>query len=94
MKKSNLFVEEKDRIEATDNFIKKNNFKLVKTDQEILDYIDGGKDMFDFRSGVLIDYISFENAKVSLIQKYVKEVEEGKKKWVQITDIKEAVQDL
>jgi len=76
--------------------IKKNKLQL-KTQQEFVNKFDELKNsggVFDFRPEVLVNYLTFENAKPHLMKDYVKEVEQGLKQWEQITTIEKCADDF
>ncbi len=84
------------RIIATEAFIKKNNFKL-KPQEEIASRFNdavANPQFMDFRTEVLLDYLSLANAKPHLKDEYVTEIESGAKEWKQIVSIEEAAQDF
>lgn len=52
------------------------------TQEKILQKIkEHENDMFGFISSGLVDFLTFENAKPYLHEKYIKKVEKGKEKW-------------
>ncbi len=76
--------------------IEKNQLKL-RTQEEITIKFEQQKDsdsFLDFRPEVLMDYLSFENAKPHLKEEYVKEVEAGTKQWEQFTTIEKCADDF
>ncbi len=82
------------RIKVTEDFVKRNNLKLVRTEEEIIKRIKNAG-WFDFAAEVLVDYLSWKNAKQFYKDDYVKEVESGKReKPKKITDIYETAQDF
>jgi len=85
-----------DRIIATDEFIRANKFEL-RNEQEIIEKFKKeiqSANPFNFKPEVMLDYMSFENAKSFLKEDFVKEVEAGTKQYHHINTIKEAVQDF
>jgi len=82
------------RIKITKTFVAKNNLKLERTETEISERIKNGH-MFDFASDVLLDYLSWENAKKFYKDEYVKKIDSGEEKRPKkITDIYETAQDF
>lgn len=76
--------------------ISKNNLTL-RTQDEISKKFDertsrGG--MFDFWPEVLLNYLTFENAKPHLKEDYVKEVESGEKKWEDAPNLEKTADDF
>ena len=82
------------RIKVTKDFVKRNNLRLVRTQKEIIERINND-DIFGFAEDVLLDYLSWKNAKKFYKKEYVKKVEDGKEeKPRRITDIYETAQDF
>lgn len=87
---------EETKIQATDEFILKNKFKL-RTQEEIvekLDYHQSKESFFDFTPDVLIPVLKWEFAKKYLIPEYVEKVEKEEEKFECISDLKTIVQDF
>lgn len=80
----------------TEELITKNNLKLRSQDElsKKFDELRKTVRFIDFRPEVLINYLSFENAKPHLKEEYVKEVEAGTKQWEQITSIEKCAEDF
>ena len=85
-----------DRILVSEGFIKSNNLKLKSQEDIGAEFVRiiGENNMFEFRTEILIYYISFQTAKRFLKESAVKEYESGKEEWTVITDINETVQDF
>lgn len=80
------------RIEVTEEFVKKNNFILdVEVAKTIFNEED---DFFGFAREVAYRFMPFEDAKDHLTEEFLEKIEKGEKKYVQITDVMEAVQDF
>ena len=80
------------RINVTKAFVKYHKFKI---DTEVANKLAfNEQDILGFEQEVAIDYVSFEAAKPHLKDEFVERVEVGKDKWIQITDVMEAVQDF
>lgn len=85
-----------ERIIGSLDFIQKHNLRLRTQDEISKKYkeVTDEECFFEFRKEVLLDYLSFENAKPYLNKSYVEEVESGKKVWDIITNIEETLQDF
>lgn len=77
--------------------IKRNKLQL-RTQEEIATrfaQLQNSKEMFDFRSEILVNYVTFENVKLYLEEEYLKEVEAGTKSFEEpITDIEKCANDF
>lgn len=84
------------RILVTDEFIERNHLRLVRTPAAVLERIKKNpEDVFGFCATLMIDYLPWEDAKTLYTEDFVQSVEEGKEpKPRQITDVREAVQDM
>lgn len=82
------------RINVTADFVEKSRFRLNRKPEEIIAKIGECSGMFSFSTEVLIHYLSFEDGKKLFSTDYVKSVESGETKHVQITDVMEATQDF
>jgi hypothetical protein len=82
-------------IQATDEFIAKNNFKL-KTQDEIVAKLDDdtNKRFMDFTPDVLVPALEWDFAKKYLKEDYVEKVEKGEEKFEYASDIKTIVQEF
>lgn len=84
-----------ERILVTDEFIERNKLSLIPSKQVKARYESVGKeDFFGWAGEVLLDYISFEDAKEYFKSDYVEEVKSGATKHTTVTDINEAAQDF
>lgn len=81
------------RIEVTQEFVKKNNFKIDKRAAERIMKLKTG-DNFGFKSEVACLFLPFKKVKQFLRDDYVAEIENGEVEFHQITDVMEAVQDF
>lgn len=80
------------RIEVTEEFVKKNNFKIdFSVAKEVFNDKD---DFFGFAQEVAYKFMPFEDAKYHLTKEFLEKIEKGEAKYVQITDVMEAVQDF
>lgn len=85
-----------ERIEATDEFISKNNFKL-RSKEEVIEKIrkvNSENNFLDFRTDVLLEYLDFESAKEFYKEEYAEKVNSGEIKHEYVTDLKECAQDF
>lgn len=83
------------RIEATKEFMDKNRLNLCRQQQEIKAEVQGHRGaLFGFKSGVLLDYLSAQEASEFLSDIGKKEIEKNPSVWNQITDPLEACQDF
>lgn len=76
--------------------ITKNNLQL-RSQNELsgkFNELQNSGEIFDFRPEVLINYLSFENAKPYLKEEYVKQVESGKERWEQIATIEKCAEEF
>ena len=80
------------RIEVTEEFVKKNNFKIdFSVAKEVF---NGEDDFFGFSKEVAFRFLSFEDVKNHLSKEYLEKIEKGEAKYVQVTDVMEGVQDF
>jgi len=83
------------RINVSNDFIKKNKFKLERTQAEILEKISSNDDFWGNKQEVLMDFLEWKNSKQFYKDIFVKKVNNGEESEIKaITDIKEAVQDM
>jgi len=84
-----------ERILVTDEFISNNKLSLTSSFECAVRFEkERQSDIFGFACEVLIDYISFEDAKPHLKEDYIQKVETKEEKWEVISDINEAAQDF
>lgn len=86
---------EETKIEATNEFIEKNNFKL-RTQEEIVAKLDDDtqEKFMDFTPDVLVPALKWDYAKKYLVPEYILKVEKGEEKFEYNSDIKSIVQDF
>lgn len=65
----------------------------MRTQKEIMERFEKADDLFGTQKGDLIDYMTFENAKPYLQEKYSAKVESGEEKWEMKTDPKKEILD-
>lgn len=82
------------RILVTDEFIERNRLSLRHTPEEIAAKIKKDGDLFSFGPSVWVEYLPWEASKEFLNPEYVTEMEKANTKPKQITDVREAAQDL
>jgi len=83
------------KIQATDEFIAKNNFKLRTQDEIVAKLDDNTRERFmDFTPDVLVPALEWEFAKKYLKEDYVEKVEKEEEKFNDTSDIKTIVQEF
>jgi hypothetical protein len=83
------------KIQATDEFIAKNNFKLRTQDEIVAKLDDNTIERFmDFTPDVLVPALEWEFAKKYLKEDYVEKVEKEEEKFEYTSDIKTIVQEF
>ena len=84
---------DEERIIVTDEFIEKNNLKLISP-EEIDLLVDDDYDIFGFRKEVIIEHLPWELAKKYFKKDYVIDIEKGEKEFSHIDNIAEITQDF
>ena len=89
-------MDEEQKIEATDEFIRKNNLTLDRSQKEILGQMESTEKSFHaiFFKQILIDYLEQKHGIDLVTEDYKKKILSGKEKWEQITDLKKALQEF
>ena len=87
---------EESNVEVTDEFIKRNKFKM-RTEEEISEKIEEYSkedSLFDFRPEVLVQHLGWDLAKKFYKEEYVDKVDKGEDKYEKISDIKVVVKNF
>ena len=76
--------------------IEKNNLQLRIQEEISAKFIELQKsdDFLGFQKEVIINYLTFENAKPHLEEDYINKVEAGTEKWVQTTSIEKCAEEF
>jgi hypothetical protein len=87
-------VSDRDRIPVSEEFIKRNNLRLLSED-DIARFLDNRDDIFGFEAGVLTMFLPWEKIKHLYKEDFVKQVDAGTEDFPPpITSIEEAAQDF
>ncbi len=83
-------------MELQDPFVTKNNLRLRSHEELVAKFIElqSMETMLDFKSEVLVNYLTFEDAKPYLSEEFRKEIESGSGQWQQITSIEKCVAEF